>query len=178
MRPTVFPFPGAVILLAAVLAAAACSASSPPASATPRASLPTGRAATGPAVAAAERRVHCGPQQRQASVPLPAGFVADAAVLCPLAVRPLRGQGHGGYPKQEAGHGLAALVAALRRRPAPPASDMVCATQAVAVPVLFLIGPDGQVIRPVIPHDACGRPLPQVLDVLQHLRWVTVPDAG
>jgi hypothetical protein len=37
--------------------------------------------------------------------------------------------------------------------------------------LLFLISPAGQIIRPVIPSDGCGRPQQQVLDAVQRLPW-------
>jgi hypothetical protein len=42
------------------------------------------------------------------------------------------------------------------------------------MPVLFLIGRDGQVSRPVIPVGGCQIPLPQVLAALERVPWVTV----
>lgn len=180
MRRTVFP--AAVMLLAAALAATGCSASAPatsaPASSAPHTSHPARRGTADPAVAAAERRVRCGPDRQQASVPLPAGFVPAAAVLCPLVVRLVHEPGHVRYPKQEASRGLAPLLAALRLRSPPPTPGTVCAVQAVPTTWLFLISRDGQVIRPEIPDGACGQPLPQFLHALQHLPWVTVSGAG
>jgi hypothetical protein len=114
-------------------------------------------------------------RQQPASTGLPAGFAAEAAVLCPLT---MRGRGHSGFPKQETDRGLAPLMAALRRPREPPTPGTACAAQAVPVPLLFLIGRTGRVIRPVIPDDACGRPQQQFLHALQHLPWVTVSGAG
>jgi hypothetical protein len=133
-------------------------------------------AGAGPAVARAEQQVHCGTNQR--AIPLRAGFVAAAAVLCPLTMRRLHGPAHVVSRKQVADHGLAPLVAALRRPPEHLPPGTVCAAQAVAVPVLFLIGPAGQIIRPVIPSDGCGRPQQQVLDALQRLPWVITHASG
>ncbi len=129
-------------------------------------------------MAATERRVRRGPDRQQASVPLPGGFVPAAAVLCPLVVRLVHEPGHVRYPRQEASHGLAPLMAALRLRPPPPTPGTACAAQAVPVTWLLLISRDGQVIRPVIPDGPCEQPLPQFLHALQHLPWVTVPGAG
>jgi hypothetical protein len=55
---------------------------------------PAGRAAAGSAIADAGQRVRCGQHRQQASIRLPAGFVADAAVLCDLTVHLVDGQGH------------------------------------------------------------------------------------
>lgn len=158
----------AVILLATAAVAAGCTASS-----APRIIRRPGSAPPGSAVTAAERQVRCGVHQQQASTQLPAGFVAEAAVFCALAVRTGHGQGHSGYRKQEAGRGLAPLVAALLRRPAPPTPGVGCAVPAIPVPLLFLIDRAGKVVRPVIPDDACGQPDQQVWHALQRMPWNT-----
>lgn len=167
----------AAILLAAVIAAAGCTTSSSP-RVTHRPTGPkiTHPAGPGPAVARAGQWMRCGTNQRP--IPLPAGFVAAAAVLCPLTIRRLHGPAHAVSRKQVTDHGLAPLVAALRRPPERLPPGTVCATQAVAVPLLFLISPAGQIIRPVIPSDGCGRPQQQVLDVLRRLPWVTTHASG
>jgi hypothetical protein len=166
----------ASILLAAAIAAAGCTTSSPPKTAQPTGPKITHPAGPGPAVARAEQRAQCGTSRR--AIPLPAGFVAAAAVLCPLTMRRLHGPAHVVSRKQVAGHGLAPLVAALRRPPEHLPPGTVCAAQLVAVPVLFLISPAGQIIRPVIPSDGCGRPQQQVLDALQRLPWVAMHASG
>jgi hypothetical protein len=165
----------AAIFLAAAMAAAGCTTSSSP-NVPPIGPMITRPAGPGPAVARAEQRVHCGTSQR--AIPLPAGFVAAAAVLCPLTLRRLHGPAHVVSRKQVADHGLAPLVAALRRPPEHLPPGTVCAAQAVAVPLLFLISAAGQIIRPVIPSDGCGRPQQQALDALQRLPWVTTHASG
>ena len=42
------------------------------------------------------------------------------------------------------------------------------------MPVLFLIGGDGRIVRPVIPTNGCGLPLQQVLAALQFVPWIMV----
>jgi hypothetical protein len=42
------------------------------------------------------------------------------------------------------------------------------------MPVLFLFGRDGQIIRPVIPVGGCQIPPQQVLAALHSVPWVTV----
>jgi hypothetical protein len=160
--------PGTVILLAAATFAAGCTA-------VPQRKAPHPRAArqTESAITLAEQRVHCSGQWRQASEPLPATFLAKSAVLCSLNIELAHGSGPVVFTEQVADHGLAPLVAALRGRPGRPAPGTVCPAQLVVVAPLFLINADGQVIRPVIPTDACGQPQPQVLDALQHVPWVT-----
>jgi hypothetical protein len=164
--------PGMVILLATATFAAGCTAAPQRKAAPPRAAREAESAIT-----LAEQRVHCNSQWRQASEPLPATFLAKSAVLCSLNIEPTHGSGLVAFTEQVADHGLAPLVAALRQRPGPPSPGIACAAQATVVAPLFLINADGQVIRPVIPTDACGQPEPQVLDALQHVPWVTAPAA-
>jgi hypothetical protein len=162
----------ATILLAAAIAAAGCATSSAPKAshpADPKISHPAG---PGPAVIRAEQRVRCGGNRR--AVPLPGGFVAAAAVRCPLILRRVHGRAHVVFGKQVADHGLAPLLAALRRRPEHLPADTACAVQLIAIPELFLISPAGQIIRPGLPSDGCGLPQPQVLDAMRHLPWTTL----
>jgi hypothetical protein len=159
--------PGTVILLAAATFAAGCTAASQRKAVHPRAARQTESAIT-----LAEQRVHCGSQWRQASEPLPATFLAHSAVLCGLTIVLVHGSGPVVSTEWVADHGLAPLVAALRRPSARPSPGTICPAQLVAVPQLFLINTAGQVIRPVIPTGACGQPQPQVLDALQHVPWV------
>lgn len=156
-----------VILLAAVTVAPGCTASSHS-----TVTHPTGRATAGSAMAEAEQRVRCGQRLQQASLPLPAGFVADAAVLCRLTVRVVHGRGRVVYFERVADRGLALLVAALRRPSERPTPGMICTTQLVIVPLLLLIDQEGHIVRPAIPTDGCGRPQQQVLVALQHVPWV------
>jgi hypothetical protein len=129
---------------------------------------------TGSAITLAEHRVHCRSRWQQTSEPLPATFLANSAVLCGLTIMPAHGSGPVVFTEWVADHGLAPLVAALRRPSSRASPGTICPAQNVVVPPLFLISADGLLIRPVIPTDACGRPQPQVLDALQHLPWVTV----
>jgi hypothetical protein len=164
---------GTVILLAAAAFAAGCTAA-PQRKAAP----PPGAAGARPALTLGEQRVDCSTPWRQASRPLPVWFVADGAVLCALTTKPAHGGDRVVFVKQVADHGLAPLVAALRRPSARPSPGMICPTQLVVVAPFFLIDADGLVIRPVIPTDACGQPEPQVQDALQHVPWVTVHARG
>ena len=161
----------AAILLAAATAAAGCATSTVPMVTTPLSPAITHAAAPGRAVARAEQRVQCGTNQR--AIPLRARFMAAAAVLCPLTMRRLHGPARVVSRRRVADHGLAPLVAALRRPPEHLPPGTACAAQAVAVPLLFLISLAGHIIRPVIPSDGCGRPQQQILDALQRLPWVT-----
>jgi hypothetical protein len=117
--------------------------------------------------------VHCGEPWQQPRA-LPAGFAASGAVLCAPSVNLVNGSGRAGFTERVADRGLATLVAVLQRPSAQLAPGLICAAQLVAVPVLFLIGRDGQIVRPVIPTDECGQPQPEVLDALQHVPWLTL----
>lgn len=119
-------------------------------------------------------RVQCGKPGRQPRTRLPAGFVAASAVECVPALPSLAHQ-HGRpiFTKRVADHGLAPLVAALRRPPGQPTPGVICPVPP-PTPVLFLIGRDGQIIRPMIPATGCQSPLQQALTALQRVPWVTV----
>ena len=126
-------------------------------------------------IADAERRVQCGKPGRQPRARLPAGFVAAAAVECVPAVAAVAHRhGRPVFTKRVADHGLAPLVAALRRPSGQPTPGVMCPIPLITVPVLFLIGRDRQIIRPVIAADGCQIPLQQALTALQRVPWVTV----
>jgi hypothetical protein len=81
--------------------------------------------------------------------------------------------------RQVADHGLAPLVAALRRPSVRPSRGRVCLGIFFFVPLLYLIDRDGDIVRPKIPSGACGQPQPQFLDALRLVPWVppTPPSA-
>jgi hypothetical protein len=161
---------GAAMLLAATLFIAGCTSSAPS-----QAAHRAGGAPARSALASAERRVRCGRTWQQPGARLPAGFVAEAAVLCATAVRLVRGREHVVFSGRAADRGLGPLGAALRLPSARPTPGGVvsCPAQLVTL-VVFLIDRDGQIIRPVIPTDGCELVLRQVLAALQHVPWVTV----
>lgn len=124
-------------------------------------------------VTGAERRVQCGlPWSRPGERP-PAGFVAGAAVECILWPVSLANvpQGQLVFIKRVADRGLAPLVAALRRRSIQSSPRLMCPVPLITIPTVFLIGRDGQVIRPGIPTGGCGMPLQQVLTALHLVPW-------
>jgi hypothetical protein len=130
---------------------------------------------TGPrlTIAPAARRVQCGKPWQQPRARPPAGFVAAAAVECVPAPRSLAHRhGRPVFTKRVADHGLAPLVAALRSPPGQHTPGIMCPLP-TPMPVLFLFGRDGQIIRPVIP-DGCQIPLQQFLAALHSVPWVTV----
>jgi len=140
-----------------------------PPQATLRLSSPPARLTIPPA----QWRVQCGkPWQQPRALP-PARFVAAAAVECVPALRNLAHRhGRPVFTKRVADHGLAPLVAALRSPPGQHTPGIMCPLP-TPMPVLFLFGRDGQIIRPVIP-DGCQIPLQQFLAALHSVPWVTV----
>jgi hypothetical protein len=49
---------------------------------------------------------------------------------------------------------------------------VICAAQLISIPWFVLVGKNGQVIRPEVPHGDCGEPLASVLASLSALHWV------
>jgi hypothetical protein len=126
-------------------------------------------------VAAAERRVRCAQWWQQHASPLPAGFVAAAAVRCTEAFIEVHGQDREGWIEQQANRDLAPLVAALREPSTRSTRLIICPL--ILPTALFLINRQGQIAQPVIPADICGIPPQQVQTALQHVPWVTVHPA-
>jgi hypothetical protein len=89
--------------------------------------------AAGSAIAEAECRVQRRQRRQQASIPLPAGFVAGSAVLCDRTVDLVDGQGRAVDVVWVADRGLAPLVAALQRPSERPKAGMICPAQLVIV---------------------------------------------
>lgn len=120
----------------------------------------------------AERQVGCGRHPKQPYRPLPAGFVAEVAVLCDPVARKVNGVSRIVLLRQVAAHGLAPLIKALRRPSAKPSPGLICARLVFFVPLLYLIDHDGDIVRPKIPSGSCGQPQPQFLDALRLVPWV------
>ena len=122
------------------------------------------------------RSVHCRTTERQAvGVPVPARFVAVAAIRCIGSEQVVPGRGLWQFDLwQVAEHGLARLTAALRRPSATPPPGVLCAAYLVSVPLFVLLGSDGRMIYPHLPTDECGHPRQEVLAAVQALHWVTV----
>jgi len=122
------------------------------------------------------RSVRCLTTYRQAvGVPVPARFVAVAAIRCIGSDQVVPGRGRWQFDLwQVAEHGLARLTAALRRPSATPPRSVLCRAQLVIVPPFVLLGSDGRMIYPRLPADECGHPRQEVLAALGALHWVTV----
>jgi hypothetical protein len=128
------------------------------------------------ALAQVARSVSCRATKRQAvGVPVPARFVAVAAIQCIPSDQVVPGRGLWQFElRQVADHGLARLTAALRRPSATPPRSLLCAAYGMSVPLFALLGSDGRMIYPHVPTDECGHPQEQVLAALGALHWVTV----
>jgi hypothetical protein len=157
---------GTAILLAAAAFTAGCTAPAPSQTAHRGAGDST-RAA----LASAEQRVHCAEIRHQPGTRLPAGLAAEAAILCETAITLVQGNQHVAFTERVADHGLAPLLAALRRPSVPSTPGVSCLAGPVTLQV-FLIDTDGQIIRPAIPVDGCELPLQQFLAALRHVPWV------
>lgn len=107
-------------------------------------------------------------------VALPPGFHAVAAVRCQSSIRAVPGSGEWQFADaQRADSELAGLLAALRLPSKTPSKTTIC-TAELRVPQPFaLVDASGAVISPLLPHDQCGGPLPQVTDAMNALPWRT-----
>ena len=159
---------GTAILLAAAALTAGCTAPTP----SQTAHRGAGESAR-VALVSAERRVRCAEIRHQPGARLPAGFAAEAAILCATAIKLVHKHEEAVFTEGVADRGLAPLIAALRRPSAPATPGVSCPAQLVTLQ-LFLIDSDGQIIRPAIPVGGCELPLQQFLAALRHVPWVTV----
>lgn len=125
---------------------------------------------------AAVKGVSCaGTDQEQQGVPLPAGFVAQAAIRCIYTQRQVPGQGVWRFQLwQVAYNGLGQLTTALRRPSVTAPAGTACAAPGIAVEPFVLRANNGQVIAPRLPTKACGEPQQQALTALRALHWQTV----
>ena len=160
--------PGTAILLAVAALTAGCTAPIPSQTAH-RGGGESARAV----LASAERRVRCAEIRHQPGARLPAGFAAEAAILCDTAIKLVHKREHAVFTERVADRGLAPLIAALRRPSAPSTPGVSCPAQ-LATLQLFLIDHHGQIIRPAIPVAGCELPQQQFLAALRHVPWVTV----
>ena len=173
---------GAALLLTVTMLAAGCTDPSRSKAVPHAARSPShSAAASQPSRLAvdAEQQVGCGHHWQQPSRLLPPGFVPEVAVLCDPVARKVHGVPRIVLLRQVADHGLAPLVAALRRPSVRPSPGMVCVGTVVFVPLLYLIDHDGHIVRPKIPATSCQQPQPQFLDALRLVPWVppTPPSA-
>lgn len=164
---------GQAALVALVVAAAGCGTMHAPLDG----AAPSARGPAHVVVSAqVARSVRCLATYRQAvGMPVPARFVAVAAIRCIRSDQVVPGRGLWEFELwQVAEPGLARLTAALRRPSATPPPGLACAAYLISVPPFVLLGSDGRMIYPHLPTDECGHPQQQVLAALQALHWVTV----
>ncbi|WP_433686921.1 hypothetical protein ACQP0I_24450 [Micromonospora carbonacea] len=162
--------------VAAVAVLAACGAvAEPPAGSRPAPALTrtTGTPAvesgwTSCAVDAPE--AEAGPSTGALTLPrLGTGFAATAAVICQQ--EPTRRPDGGTDLVLTEGRSteLTALLAALRLPDGRTTAD-ACTLELPLVPNLLLFDASGRWIRPGLPIDGCGKPLPEVLQAVRSLR--------
>jgi hypothetical protein len=111
-----------------------------------------------------------------AEVALPGDFHAIAAVRCVTEQRMVPGHGQWQFAEaQRADSNLAGFLTALKLRSqtSPGGSRISCTAIGLALPPFALVDASGTVVRPRLPHDACGIPLPRVLTTLAALPWRT-----
>lgn len=180
---------GMAALLGSALIAglcAGCASSTAPADAgppvTPFSGAPNGRLPGGtqcpsgskdPAIAALSAATGA---PTPLGTPLPVDFRTVAVVRCEAVTQTIAGEGVWTVAlAQRATGDLQPLLTALRlsSRAAPTDTQFACAAVGVVPPNFALVGAHGQIMRPSLPHDECGIPLPQALDALDALPWKT-----
>lgn len=137
---------------------------------------PTSLVLTADQAVNAIRGVPCaGTDQEQKGVPLPDGFVAQAAIRCIYTRRVVPGQGLWQFQlTQVAYNGLAQLTTALKRPSVTAPANTACAVPGIGVEPFVLRGSNGQDIAPRLPTTICGEPQQQALTALRGLHWQTV----
>ncbi|KIR60643.1 hypothetical protein [Micromonospora haikouensis] len=165
-----------VVVVVAVAALSACGAvAGPPADSGP--APPVTRTAGTPAVesgwtscAVDAPEAFAGPLTEALTLPrLGTGFAATAAVLC--RQEPTRRPDGGTDLVLTEGRSteLTGLLAALRLPDGGPTTD-ACTLELPSVPNLLLFDVSGRWIRPGLPVDGCGKPLPEVQQAVRSLR--------
>lgn len=157
-------------LLGLVLLLSACGASTGPAgpSGTPSNDL---RCPDSPALL---RDVTTSGHQPQDAVALGRDEQVLAVVECTLTEKDYPGEGAWQVVTElHAAAGLDALVAALRA-PGGPSGAAACIQPLFVEPWFGLVLADGRFVRPVVPLDGCGHPLPAVRAALDALAWTQV----
>ncbi|SCL21978.1 hypothetical protein GA0074692_1300 [Micromonospora pallida] len=102
-------------------------------------------------------------------------FVPTAAIHCQLEPKQRAKGGVDLVLTESRATELTALLAALRLSDTPPTTD-ACNLDAPPVPNLLLLDGEGRWIRPGLPVDGCGKPLPEVLEAVRGLRLTTVTE--
>lgn len=106
--------------------------------------------------------------------PLPADFVPVRAERCEFSSVTVPGDGEWQVrDQQRADSGLDALAAALRQ-PSQNNATGSCTLEGMVPVVITLTDAHGRELVPVLPHQACGRPLQAVAEAIQGLPWRSV----
>ncbi|MFI6823320.1 hypothetical protein ACIBJE_20530 [Micromonospora sp. NPDC050187] len=116
------------------------------------------------------------PPQEALTLPrLDGGFRATAAIHCQLDYRRRADGGLDLVLTEGRATDLTVLLTALRR-PDTSAGPEACTLEMPWVPNLLLLDASGRWIRPGIPVDGCGKPLPDLVPAVRGLRLATVSE--
>jgi hypothetical protein len=108
-------------------------------------------------------------------IPLPADSVLVSATRCIFDHSSVPGDGNWlGRIDQRVDSGLDALAAALRLPSQAAPINSACNLIGYVPVVITLTDTQGRQIKPLLPHEACGGPLPAAVDAIAALPWQTV----
>jgi hypothetical protein len=126
-----------------------------------------GTSCTDPGFAPVPRPSASGPTPQ----PLPTDFVPVSASRCEFSFAIVPGDGEWQMrAEQQADSRLEALVAALRQ-PSEDNSKAICPAIGMVPVVITLTDAHGRKVVPALPHQACGMPLPSVVQAIRELPW-------
>ncbi|MEV4820946.1 hypothetical protein [Micromonospora sp. NPDC049274] len=135
--------------------------------------LPVPPGSAGPSAASPDAATPAGVEPRIGRID-PA-FVPVAVVICGREVRPRAGGGREQVTTERRADDIGALVAALRLSDqARGRREIACTLDLLIPPWLALLDDRGRWLRPYVPTDVCGKPLPEVRAALDGLRLTTV----
>ncbi len=115
------------------------------------------------------------PPDQAAEGSLPPDFVPTSVIQCDVVSKPFAGEGVWSVlQEREAGWGIDALVAAMRLPSQPTPAVWGCDDVLVVVPWFGFLDASGRLLRVDVPRDACGKPLPAVLNAFRALAFTTI----
>ncbi|HET9186611.1 MAG TPA: hypothetical protein VFN80_01540 [Acidothermaceae bacterium] len=110
--------------------------------------------------------------------PLPSGFTIKTVVRCETVLRAYGDLGEWSVQLAEVADapsdGLAQLATELRKPSEPTPSGIACPAIAMVLPWFAVIDDHGKVVRPSLPTDKCGLPLPGAGKALSTLDFTAV----
>ena len=110
--------------------------------------------------------------------PLPAGFTIKTVIRCETVLRTYPDLGEWSVQLAEVADspptGVADLATALRKPSEPTPSGIACPAIAMVMPWFAVVDDHGKVVRPTLPTDKCGLPLPGVGQALSALDFQAV----